>query len=142
VLEAAQVAPAAPVLAWLGTPPHTPAWGAFVRTLAGAGAAEAVREYQRRRQAHPGEPQIPEAAMNQAGYALLRGGKVKDAIALFRQNVEDHPESWNVHDSLAEALAADGDKEGAIRSYERSLELNAANAAAREAIKKLRSQRP
>jgi predicted Zn-dependent protease len=101
-----------------------------------------VREYQGRRQAHPGEPQIPEAAMNQAGYALLRGGKVKDAIALFRQNVEDHPESWNVHDSLAEALAADGDKEGAIRSYERSLELNAANTAAKEAIKKLRAQRP
>jgi predicted negative regulator of RcsB-dependent stress response len=37
--------------------------------------------------------------------------------------VKDHPESWNVHDSLGEALATTGDKKGAAASYEKALAL-------------------
>jgi tetratricopeptide (TPR) repeat protein len=76
--------------------------------------------------------------MNQIGYILLRGKKVKDAIEVFKQNVSDHPESWNVHDSLGEAYTADGKTDLAIQSYERSLELNPASTGGAEALKKLR----
>jgi hypothetical protein len=54
-----------------------------------------------------------EADVNAYGYVLLA-----DAIAVFRKNVEDYPESWNVHDSLGEALAASGRAEEAIEHYE------------------------
>ena len=37
--------------------------------------------------------------------------------------MKDHPESWNVYDSLGEALAATGDKKGAVANYEKALSL-------------------
>ena len=66
--------------------------------------------------------------------------KTKDAIRVFEQNVADHPGSWNVYDSLGEALAADGQTEQAIKAYERSLELNPKNAGGAEALKRLRAR--
>src|SRR5690606_8977964 len=59
-----------------------------------------------------------EADVNAYGYLLLGTGRTDDAIAVFRRNVADHPESWNVHDSLGEALAAAGQTAEAITHYE------------------------
>lgn len=64
-----------------------------------------------------------EADRNAQGYALLGQGKVDEAIAVFARNVELHPQSWNVHDSLGEAYAAKGDAARAVASYERALAL-------------------
>ena len=77
--------------------------------------------------------------MNRIGYVLLRDKKVKDAVEVFKQNVADHPDSWNVFDSLGEAYAADGSTTLAIQAYKRSLELNPANTGGAEALKKLRA---
>jgi hypothetical protein len=73
------------------------------------------------------------------GYVLLRGKKIEDAIEVFKQNVADHPDSWNVFDSLGEGYAADGQTLLAIQAYERSLQLNPANTGGAEALKKLRA---
>jgi tetratricopeptide (TPR) repeat protein len=62
-----------------------------------------------------------EAEINTLGYTYLQGGKNKEAIELFRKNVKDHPESWNVFDSLGEGLAAAGDTKGAIDNYQKAL---------------------
>ena len=59
--------------------------------------------------------------MNVIAYQLLGDKKNTEALDLFRKNVKDHPDSWNAHDSLGEALAATGDKKGAITSYEKAL---------------------
>jgi tetratricopeptide (TPR) repeat protein len=64
-----------------------------------------------------------ENEVNLYGYALLQQKKMDEAIAVFRKNVEAHPESWNVHDSLGEALAMKGDKAGAAASYDRAAQL-------------------
>lgn len=56
--------------------------------------------------------------LNTYGYLLLGIGRGDDAIAVFRRNVAVHPDSWNVHDSLGEALAAAGETEEAITHYE------------------------
>jgi Protein of unknown function (DUF2911) len=64
-----------------------------------------------------------ETDINLAGYQLLGEKKYPEALELFRKNVKEHPESWNVHDSLGEALATTGDKKGAITSYEKALAL-------------------
>ena len=58
-----------------------------------------------------------EPELNAYGYELLQGGKSADAIEVFRRNLREHPESWNAHDSLGEALAAKGDKTGALAEY-------------------------
>jgi tetratricopeptide (TPR) repeat protein len=62
-----------------------------------------------------------ERDVNVVGYQLLGEKKTGEAIVLFRKNVKDHPDSWNTHDSLGEALAASGDKKGAIESYSKAL---------------------
>lgn len=64
-----------------------------------------------------------EQDVNDRGYSLLERGRIADAVALFRINVERFPTSSNVHDSFGEALAIAGDSIGAIASYERALEL-------------------
>ena len=61
-----------------------------------------------------------EAEMNAYGYQLMGAGDMAGALAVFRKNVEDHPESWNVWDSLGEALAAQGETAEAKQMYEKA----------------------
>lgn len=62
-----------------------------------------------------------EAELNQYGYTLLGQGKTAEAVATFEENVRRHPESWNVHDSLAEGQATAGRKQEAIANYRKAL---------------------
>ena len=65
-----------------------------------------------------------EAQVNAIGYNfLLQRNDVDKAIEIFRRNVGDHPESWNVYDSLAEAYAAKGERELAITNYAKAHEM-------------------
>jgi CubicO group peptidase (beta-lactamase class C family) len=125
--------------AWLRQQGPTPAFGQFVATLRASGAKPALSQYRAARAARPADAGLDEATVNRIGYALLRGKRIKDAIEVFAQNVADHPDSWNVHDSLGEAYAADGQTALAIQSYETSLKLNPDNKGGAEALKKLRS---
>ena len=67
----------------------------------------------------------------------MRQGKLREAIAIFKLNVEFYPKSFNVYDSLGEAYATSGEKELAIANYKKSLELNPRNAGGATALKKL-----
>jgi hypothetical protein len=67
--------------------------------------------------------QATENDLNQFGYGLLFEKKLDEAIAVFQKNVQAHPSSWNVHDSLAEAYAVKGDRKAAIDSYAKALTL-------------------
>src|SRR5262249_15387766 len=64
-----------------------------------------------------------EGDLNQYGYTLLGQKKIEEAIAIFKKNVEAHPGSWNVHDSLGEAFLTKGDKKAAAESYGKALSL-------------------
>ena len=64
-----------------------------------------------------------EADLNNLGYTLMNGGKVKEAIEIFQKNAKLYPDSWNVYDSLAEALEKSGDAKGAINNYEKAFSL-------------------
>ncbi len=65
--------------------------------------------------------------------------KVKDAIEVFKLNVEVHPRAANPYDSLGEAYMLNGDKELAVKNYRRSLELNPQNANAVSMLKRIES---
>jgi cytochrome c-type biogenesis protein CcmH/NrfG len=58
---------------------------------------------------------------------LLQQKKNAEAIEVFKLNVEAFPESANTYDSLGEAYMKAGQKELAIKSYAKSLELNPNN---------------
>jgi tetratricopeptide (TPR) repeat protein len=62
-----------------------------------------------------------EVDVNALGYQLLNGGKIDDAIVVFKKNTELFPDSWNVWDSLAEGYMNNGDKQLAIQYYTKAL---------------------
>lgn len=64
-----------------------------------------------------------EVDVNNLGYQLLGGGKIDDAIEVFKKNTELFPESWNVWDSLAEGYMNNGDKQLAIENYTKALNM-------------------
>jgi len=68
-------------------------------------------------------PLATEADVNNLGYQMLGEGKTAEALELFRQNVKEHPQSWNVWDSLAEGLEKAGDAKGARENYQKALAL-------------------
>ncbi len=79
---------------------------------------------------------VPEGIINQMGYALLGQQKVDDAIMIFRANVDRHPGSANVYDSLGDALAAACRRDEARDSYGRAYEMAAANSHPNTAVYK------
>jgi CubicO group peptidase (beta-lactamase class C family) len=95
-------------------------------TARDAGAEAAIARYRELRADAP-EGTTYERELNATGYTLLQLDRIDDAIAIFTLTVEENPESWNAHDSLAEAYAEAGRREDAIRSYARSLQLNPDN---------------
>ena len=78
-----------------------------------------------------------EAELLDLGYDFLMFGRFEQAVGVMRLNVELHPDSWNAWDSLAEAYMDYGQKELAIESYKKSLELNPGNENAKSMLKKL-----
>lgn len=61
------------------------------------------------------------------GYELLHEQSLADALHVMRLYANAYPEAWNAWDSLGEAQMSSGDRDGAIASYERSLQLNPDN---------------
>lgn len=68
-----------------------------------------------------------ENTMNVLGYSYLINNDLITAIKIFQLNAVEHPNSFNVYDSLGEAYLANGEKEKAIENYKKSVELNPDN---------------
>ncbi len=81
-----------------------------------------------------------ENELNILGYQLLQAGKAKDAIEIFKLNVEQYPKSFNVYDSLGEGYMIDGNTKLAIKNYEKSLKINPDNDNATKMIEKMKSK--
>jgi len=78
-----------------------------------------------------------EYILNSQGYARLRQDRIREAIQLFRLNVELSPDSYNAYDSLGEAMLKNGDKDAAIKNYKKSLELNPKNSNAEKMLESI-----
>jgi hypothetical protein len=81
-----------------------------------------------------------EGAVNRLGYALLRSGRSADAVEVFKLNTRTHPNSANVYDSLGDALQAVGQKEEAIKAYNKALSIEPNYPSSLESLTKLRAQ--
>jgi D-alanyl-D-alanine-carboxypeptidase/D-alanyl-D-alanine-endopeptidase len=77
-----------------------------------------------------------ENVLNTIGYSYLEKN-LPAALALFKLNVEQFPNSSNVYDSYGEALAKNNQNDLAIENYKKSLELNPGNAGGIKALEKL-----
>lgn len=62
-----------------------------------------------------------EQPINQLGYRFMLGGELEKAIAIFKFNIEIHPESANVYDSLGEAYETTGKVNLALHNYKKAV---------------------
>jgi len=81
---------------------------------------------------------ISEEEINELGYSYMKENKFVEALAFFKINVKEYPDSWNAYDSIGEVYMKMGNKEESIKNYEKSLSLNPNNIAGIEALKKLK----
>lgn len=102
------------------------------------GIESALRSYSALKQS--ADYYVSESQLNALGYRLLGMKKAVEAIEIFKLNAETYPQSANVYDSLGEAYMTNGDKELAVRNYQKAVELNPQNTNALEMLKKLRRE--
>ncbi|HEV8486355.1 MAG TPA: serine hydrolase [Blastocatellia bacterium] len=127
-----------PALAWIKYESYKSPARLLLKHIIDEGVEASLREYRKWRTGRAAAAVVSEDQMNRIGYALLGQKRVKDAIEVFKLNVEDYPQSSNTYDSLGEAYMIDGAKDLAITNYQRSIELNPKNTGGIEALKKLR----
>lgn len=108
---------------------------------AGAGEA-AIREVLAERATDRPRFFFVEGEINGHGYRFVQDGRLDEAIAMFRINVELFPEAWNVYDSLGEALLAKGEVAEATAMYERSVALNPESPSGLAALARIRGDVP
>jgi len=103
------------------------------------GFQAAIKAYQSLRTANDIAYDFSESELNSLGYQLLYGNhKKSEAIEIFKLNTAAYPRSSNAFDSLGEAYQVSGNKELAIKSYGKAVELDPTNLHAVEMLKKLR----
>jgi CubicO group peptidase (beta-lactamase class C family) len=108
------------------------------KTINEKGIEAGIAQYRELKAKEAATYDFSEAELNQLGYRLLRNaGKPREAIEIFKLNVEAYPKGFNAYDSLAEAYATINERELAIQNYKKSLELNPNNANATEVLKRL-----
>jgi enterochelin esterase-like enzyme len=81
---------------------------------------------------------ITEGDVNNMGYALLEIDHAAEAVALFEWNAQRFPKSGNVQDSLADGYWRSGDRARAIAGFQRAVELDPKNDAAKQMLDALR----
>lgn len=93
--------------------------------LVSGGASAVVAKYRELKASAPGEYDFNEYVLNAFGYhLLLNKNRPADAIVVLKANVEEYPEAFNPYDSLGEAYLATGQRDLALASYRKALEVN------------------
>ncbi len=100
-------------------------------------AASVVAEYRRLKAENSPTFDFSENELNTLGYQLLGLKRRKDAIEIFKLNVEMFPKSANPYDTLGEAYLADGQKDLALANYKKAVEIDPTNANALLIVRQL-----
>ncbi|HEX5705120.1 MAG TPA: serine hydrolase [Pyrinomonadaceae bacterium] len=98
---------------------------------------EAIEAYRKIKKEQPANVAVSVGRINSLAYVLMRAKRLKEAIAMFKLNVEFYPALAGVYDSLGEGYMTNGDKELAIANYRKALELDPRNKNAQEKLKQL-----
>jgi tetratricopeptide (TPR) repeat protein len=118
-------------------PPKMSIAAVVEKTITEKGIDGAVAEYRELKTKQSATYDFSEPQLNSLGYRLMQTGKLKEAVEIFKLNVEAYPQAFNPYDSLAEAYMNLNERELAIKNYKKSVELNPKNTGAIENLKKL-----
>ena len=81
-----------------------------------------------------------EEVLSDLGYTFAARDRMDEAIEIFQLNVELHPQSWKAYTDTGDAYRKKGDKEMAIRHYEKARELNPENAGIAEKLRRFKEE--
>jgi CubicO group peptidase (beta-lactamase class C family) len=116
--------------------PKMPLAAVLLKTIEDKGIEAGLAQYRDLKTRQPKVYDFGEPELNQLGYQLLQARKLKEAVEIFKLNVEVYPQGFNTYDSLGEAYLMSGNTELAIQNYKKSLELNPQNTGAVEMLKR------
>ncbi|NIM16319.1 MAG: hypothetical protein GTO45_30345 [Candidatus Aminicenantes bacterium] len=119
----------------VATPPRV---DGLIHSIISLGLKEVNREIEELLKTHAPQDLFDEKALNWLGYHFLYWwDRPQEALDVFKLNTQLFPDSANAFDSLGEAYLTLGDKENAILSYRKSLQLNPQNNNAKAILKQL-----
>ena len=118
--------------------PRTPILIVLSKMLIEQNVQTAVEKYEYLKKNHPYDYNFDEVQLNILGYNLMAKERVSEALEILKLNVKNFPDSFNTYDSLAEAYMIAGNKELAIKNYEKSVELNPGNENGKRMLKELK----
>jgi CubicO group peptidase (beta-lactamase class C family) len=101
---------------------------------------EAMARYRLILKETPRSPSVDPGRLIGDAYNLMQEGKTAEAIGLLKVAIDLYPRSTDAYDFLADAYETTGQKDLAIATYKKSLEVNPQNANAREKLRKLGGQ--
>ncbi len=114
----------------------------FAITLNGFGVDSAINQYYYLKKNESELYELDGVEFNLLGYNYLRNKQLKEAMAVFKINVEAFPNVGDPYDSLAEAYMLMNEKDLAILNYNKALKLDPNNSNAKVMLKKLQEKAP
>lgn len=103
------------------------------------GFAAAMSDYEVMRQEDPMRVLFNDKPMRELGYDLMSQGELDEALRVLALNAETYEASSGAHGALAEAYDRLGEREKAIESCRKALELNPENVHATELMARITS---
>lgn len=103
------------------------------------GLESGLEKYHSYKQACPDQYDFDPSYLVSLGYILLHKFHLPhEAIAIFEKGLRENPQLWKAYNGMGEAYMRLGQTQNGIRSFSRSLEINAANPVAIGALKEQR----
>ncbi len=99
----------------------------LLKTAKKEGVDAAAAEYRRLRNEETEKYDFSEGELNRLGFLLLQAERPKDAIEIFKLNVEIFPKSTKAYESLGEGYLSDGQMGMGLVTYKKALELDPDN---------------
>lgn len=112
-----------------------PSYADLIGIIRERGIARAERIYQEIQKRDSKAAVVSEQSINKLGYELLNSDRTDEAIRVFLWNVEKHPRSANVYDSLADGYRKKGALSCVAYSYHKLLETLPLDITSSESVK-------
>lgn len=116
-----------------GVPPRRSAVMTISPVAVASGGRAAVEAYRRLGRGHAEEHYFDELELNALGLQLLFGrNRADDALTLLALNIEEHPRSYNVYDTMGYVLRKQGRADDALACYRKGIAVFDADPVANE----------